>query len=203
MGCHGGFALDEATRRSWYNPEAILQDLHTDNVFADIGCGDGFFSILAAKKVGEKGKVYAVDIDASAIEKLKHKAQTNDIHNITSIVGAAENAIFCVKCADFVFFSMVLHDFDDPTRVLKNSKQMLKLSGRLIDLDWKKQEMPFGPPVRIRFSEEKATDLIEDAGLRVVSVKDAGSYHYIVTAMVYLSTIRIAQQQRKTPASLA
>lgn len=155
MGCHGGFALDEATRRSWYNPEAFLQDLRTGNVFADIGCGDGFFSVLAAKKVGEKGKVYAVDIDASAIEKLKHKAQTNDIHNITSIVGAAEDAIFCVKCADFVFFSMVLHDFDDPAKVLKNSKHMLKLSGRLIDLDWKKQEMPFGPPVRIRFSEEE------------------------------------------------
>ena len=76
MGCHGGFSLDEATRRSWYNPEAILQDLHLGMTFADIGCGDGFFSILAAKKVGETGKVYAVDIDPSGIEKLKQQSQT-------------------------------------------------------------------------------------------------------------------------------
>ncbi len=40
-------------------------------VFVDVGCGDGFFSILAAKKVGAKGRVYAVDIDPLGIEKLK------------------------------------------------------------------------------------------------------------------------------------
>jgi len=182
MSCHGGFALDEATRRSWYNPEAILQDLRSGMIFADIGCGDGFFSILAAKKVGEKGKVYAVDMDASAIERLKHKAKAESLKNITAKVGAAEETVFCSKCADFVFYSMVLHDFSDPTEVLQNAKQMLKSNGQLVDLDWKKQEMPFGPPVKIRFSEEQASSLIQNAGFQVGGVKDAGNYHYILTA---------------------
>jgi ubiquinone/menaquinone biosynthesis C-methylase UbiE len=182
MVCHGGFALDEATRRSWYNPEAILQDLRSGMVFMDIGCGDGFFSILAAKKVGEKGKVYAVDIDASAIERFKHKAKAESLKNITDKVGAAEETVFCSKCADFVFYSMVLHDFADPAEVLQNAKQMIKPNGRLVDLDWKKQEMPFGPPVKIRFSEEHVASLIRNAGFQVDSVKDAGSYHYIVIA---------------------
>jgi ubiquinone/menaquinone biosynthesis C-methylase UbiE len=71
LGCHGGFSLDEATRRSWYNPDAILKDLRFGMVLVDVGCGDGFFSILAAKKVGDKGRVYAVDIDSKAIAKLK------------------------------------------------------------------------------------------------------------------------------------
>lgn len=182
MVCHGGFSLDEATRRSWYNPEAILQDLRSGMVFADIGCGDGFFSILAAKKVGEKGKVYAVDIDASAIERLKHKAKAEGLKNITTKVGAAEETVFCNKCVDFVFYSMVLHDFADPAKVLQNAKQMIKPVGQMIDLDWKKQEMPFGPPARIRFSEEQASSLIQHAGFRVAIVNDAGSYHYIVIA---------------------
>jgi ubiquinone/menaquinone biosynthesis C-methylase UbiE len=182
MGCHGGFSLDEATRRSWYNPDAILKDLDAGMVFMDIGCGEGFFTILAAKKVGETGKVYAVDIDASAVEKVKYKAQAAGLKNITAKVGRAEDTVFCTKCADFVFSSMDLHDFDDPAKVLKNAKQMLKPTGRLIDLDWKKQEMPFGPPVAIRFSEEKASELMESAGFTVAKVKDAGPYHYIVTA---------------------
>ena len=76
MGCHGGFSLDEATRRSWYNPDALLNDLRSGMTFADIGCGDGYFTLLAAKKVGETGKVYAVDIDPEGIEKLTSKAKT-------------------------------------------------------------------------------------------------------------------------------
>jgi len=182
MGCHGGFSLDETTRRSWYNPEAILQDLQAGMVFVDIGCGDGFFSILAAKKVGGNGKVYSVDIDASAIEKLKQKTNAECLKNITAKVGKAEEMVFCRECADFVFFSMDLHDFSDPAKVLQNAKQMIKLNGRLIDLDWKKQEIPFGPPVAIRFSEEKAVGLMRFAGFTVTSVRDAGPYHYVVTA---------------------
>ena len=65
MGCHGGFSLDEATRRSWFNPETILETagLRSGMVFVDVGCGDGFFTIMAAQVVGPKGMVYAVDTD--------------------------------------------------------------------------------------------------------------------------------------------
>ncbi len=182
MGCHGGFSLDEAVRRSWYNPEDVLQDLAAGMVFADIGCGDGFFSILAAKKIGAKGKVYSVDVDASAIEKLKRKAENEGLKNITVKVGAAEETVFFIRSVDFVFFSMVLHDFVDPTKVLQNARKMIKPTGRLVDLDWKKQEMAFGPPVRIRFSEEYASTLIQEAGFEVDNLKDAGKYHYILTA---------------------
>jgi ubiquinone/menaquinone biosynthesis C-methylase UbiE len=182
VGCHGGFSLDEATRRSWYNPDAILKELQPRTVFVDVGCGDGFFSILAAKKVGEKGKVYAVDIDASAIDKVKLKAKAEGLKNITSKAGKAEDTVFCKSCADFIFYSMDLHDFSDPVKVLQNAKQMIKPNGQLLDLDWKKIEMPFGPPVTIRFSEKKASDLIESAGFNVTDVRDAGRYHYLITA---------------------
>ncbi len=180
MTCHGGFALDEATRRSWYNPEAVLQDLSSGMVFADIGCGDGFFTVLAAKKVGELGKVYAVDADASAIKKLKFRAEVEGLKNITAKIGMGEETVFCVKCVDFVFYSMVLHDFADPVKVLRNARQMIKTGGRLIDLDWKKQEMPLGPPARIRFSEEQASNLMKIAGFQIEKIMEAGNYHYVV-----------------------
>jgi ubiquinone/menaquinone biosynthesis C-methylase UbiE len=182
MRCHGGFALEEAKRRSWYNPEAILQDLDQGMTFVDVGCGDGFFSLLAAKKVGDNGKVYAVDIDASAIEKLKNHAKAEGIGNIDAKVGSAEYTVFCVGCADMVFFSMNLHDFDDPAKVLSNALKMVKSTGCLIDLDWKKQQMAFGPPFSIRFSEEKVCELLKNAGFKVDSMVDVGPYHYVVTA---------------------
>ena len=184
MSCRGGFSLDEATRRSWYNPEEILETagLRRGMTFVDVGCGDGFFSLLAAEFVGESGKVHAVDIDSSAIEWLKNKAVEKGFHNISAKVGTAEETTFCKNCADVVFYCMVLHDFRNLALVLRNAKAMIKPLGTLVNLDWKKQEMPFGPPTHIRFSIEQAKDFLAKAGFHVQSAKDAGQYHYVITA---------------------
>jgi ubiquinone/menaquinone biosynthesis C-methylase UbiE len=184
MGCHGGFSLDENVRRSWYSPEAVLKEAGVCEgvTFVDVGCGEGFFTLLAAKIANGSGRIYAVDTDASAIEKLKRKAQEKGIKTIQAIVGAAEETVFCAGCADVVFFSMVLHDFADPAKVLHNAKIMLKPKGTMLDLDWKKKEMTFGPPFEVRFSERKASDLIIKAGLKVHSIREVGPHHYIITA---------------------
>jgi ubiquinone/menaquinone biosynthesis C-methylase UbiE len=158
-----------------------LQDLRSGMTFVDVGCGEGFFTFLAAKQVGKQGKVFAVDVDSSAIQKLKNKADAEGLKNITAKVGSGEETVFCNKCADVIFYSIVLHDFSDPAKVLKNARLMVKSDGRLIDLDWKKQEMHFGPPVEIRFNEEQASNLIRNAGFQIDNVKSVGSYHYVVT----------------------
>jgi len=132
---------EETLRRKWRKPEITLKDigLRSGMVFMDVGCGDGFFTIPAAQVVGEKGVVYAVDIDASAIEKLKDKAAEKGLKNINAEIGAAEETVFCEECADIVFYGRVLHDFRDPAKVLRNAKRMLKPAGTLVDLDWKKK----------------------------------------------------------------
>jgi ubiquinone/menaquinone biosynthesis C-methylase UbiE len=184
MGCHGGFSLDESIRRSWFNPEELMADvgLRSGMVLVDVGSGEGFFTMLAAQIVGEKGKVYAVDSDASAIERLKRKVAENGLANVKAVVAEAEETVFCEACADIVFYSIVLHDFRDPAQVLQNAKRMLKPSGRLVDLDWKKKRMAFGPPVQIRFSEEQASALMENAGFGIESAKSIGPYHYVIIA---------------------
>jgi ubiquinone/menaquinone biosynthesis C-methylase UbiE len=184
MSCHGHFFVEDAVRRRWHKPEAILKEigLGSGMVFMDIGSGDGFFTIPAAQLVGEKGKVYAVDIDASAIDRLKNKAAKKGVTNLTVKVGAAEETVFCEECADIVFFGLVLHDFRDPARVLHNARRMIKSAGKLVNLDFKKKTTLFGPPVKIRFSEEQASSLIEQAGFTVADVREAGRNFYIIAA---------------------
>jgi hypothetical protein len=72
---------------------------------------------------------------------------------------------------------------------LRNAKRMLKPSGKLVDLDWKKKSTVFGPPLQIRFSEEQASNLIKQAGFSVESVEDLESNFYIVTAKPQSSLI--------------
>jgi ubiquinone/menaquinone biosynthesis C-methylase UbiE len=183
MSSHRYFG-EEALRRKWHNPGITLKSIGVSAgmVFVDVGCGDGFFAIPAAQLVGEKGVVYAVDIEASAIERLRDKAAEKGLKNVTAKVGEAEETVFCEECADIVFYSRVLHDFKDPAKVLHNAKRMLKAAGTLVDLDWKKKPTVLGPPVRIRFSEEQAASLIKAAGFTIESVKAVGRNFYIVTA---------------------
>jgi ubiquinone/menaquinone biosynthesis C-methylase UbiE len=173
----------EGAIRKWHHPAISLESLglREGMTFMDIGCGYGFFTIPAAQIVGETGKVYAVDIDAASINQLKRDAAEKGLKNIHTEVVAAEETVFCRECADIVFYNTVLHDFRDPAKVLRNAKTMIKPSGKLVNVDWKKKPTAFGPPLQIRFSEEQAANLIKQAGFTIESVKDLESDFYIVT----------------------
>src|SRR5665647_622919 len=172
------FRSDDTERRQWQDPEKILSSIGVEQgmVFVDIGCGDGYFALPAARKVGHRGKVYANDIDPGAIGRLHIQAEKEGLNHIFADVKAAEETMVCEECADRVFFGIDLHDFADAAVVLRNAKKMLRPSGLLIDLDWKDEPMLFGPPPEKRFSVEKAKNLITSAGFRIISVRESGPY---------------------------
>jgi ubiquinone/menaquinone biosynthesis C-methylase UbiE len=178
------FRHDDEERKNWQDPEAILAEvgLGPGMVFADLGCGEGFFALPAARIVGKDGRVYALDIDAESIDLLKEAAGEEGLENITAVAGAGESTVLREACADIVFFGTVLHDFADAAAVLRNARTMISPAGRLIDLDWKKEPMELGPPVEIRFDEGTASRLISGAGFVIEESREIGPYHYIVSA---------------------
>jgi ubiquinone/menaquinone biosynthesis C-methylase UbiE len=181
---HRPGAYNDENRRQWQDPEAVLKEigLKAGDTFIDIGCGEGFFAVPAAAVVGKGGRVYGLDVRPAAIERLRQKASAAGQENLQLTVGRGEENVLCRACADFVFFGIALHDFAEPSLVLANAARMLKPGGKLVNLDWKKEPMPLGPPVEIRFSPEKASRLIESAGFKVLTVKDSGLYHYLIIA---------------------
>jgi ubiquinone/menaquinone biosynthesis C-methylase UbiE len=174
--------FDEKERRKWQNPETILADigLKPGMTFLDIGCGNGFFTLPAARIVGSLGIVFGLDSSPIAISEIQARADKEDLHNIQLRIGNAEETVVCEGCADLIFYGIVLHDFQDARIVLENALRMLKPKGRLADLDWKKIEMPFGPPLSVRFDEATAAGLIESAGFKIESVKDCGEFNYLI-----------------------
>ncbi|WP_292518538.1 class I SAM-dependent methyltransferase [Methanoculleus sp.] len=176
---------DEAARRRWQHPESVLEGigLADGDTFIDVGCGDGFFALPAARMVGPHGRVCGIDIDAEALDLLQDKAFGEGLDNVILHPGMAEEVILCDGCADIVFFGIALHDFADPVRVLRNAKRMAAPEGRIVDVDWKKEPLPLGPPAAKKFSTEHAASLMAEAGLRVTGIVESGPYHYIVTAV--------------------
>jgi ubiquinone/menaquinone biosynthesis C-methylase UbiE len=178
------FQSSDPERRQWQNPEEILTGagLRQGMTFIDIGCAEGFFSIPAAYIVGSTGKVYAFDINEEATHQLSIQARVEHLDHLIPLMGTGEDTVLCEGGADMVFFGIDLHDFDDPEKVLQNARIMLKPGGKLVDLDWRAKPMEFGPPLKKRFSKEKAMALIESAGFQLLSADEAGPYHYIVIA---------------------
>ena len=177
--------VDESARRLWQNPEPILRGigLAAGATFIDVGCGDGFFTLPAARMVGPHGRVCGIDIDAGALDRLGERARSEGFEKIILRRGRAEEIVLCGGCAEIVFFGIDLHDFDDPVQVLLNAKEMVAPEGVIVDLDWKKEPLPLGPPARMKFTTEHAAALMAEAGLRVTMVAESGPYHYIITAV--------------------
>ena len=176
--------IDETARREWQNPEIVLKTLGLKPgfIFVDVGCGDGFFTLPAARLVGPAGKVLGIDISSQAIDSIRKKARKEGLANLELIIGKAEEVVPCSACADVVFFGNVLHDFQIPTKVVNNARSMVKPIGKLANLDWKKTLTDFGPPLAKRFDQATAMGLIESAGFKVESVSESGNYHYLIIA---------------------
>ena len=131
----------------------------------------------------KSGKVYGIDVNSDYVNELRENAAKENLNNIDLTVGKAEVVVVCEGCADIVFFGVVLHDFEDASKVLRNANRMLKPNGQLFNLDWKKERIDIGPQFQKRFSEDYAAELIKAAGFIVENIKPSGRYHYLISAI--------------------
>ena len=122
--------IDDSDRRKMMDPDVILPKigLRPGMTLVDVGCGQGFFALPAARIAGPNGQVYGIDIDTEALDLLGHRASEAGM-NIRILQGEAEKTIACEGCADIVFFGISLHDFEEPEKVLDNAWRMLKPEG--------------------------------------------------------------------------
>lgn len=130
----------------------------------------------SAARPGISGRVCGIDIDAEALDLLQERAVREGLDNIVLYRGMAAEIVLCNSCADIVFFGIDLHDFVDPVRVLRNAEEMVTPDGVIVDLDWRKEPLPFGPPTGKKFSTEHAAALMAEAGLEVRMIEDSGPY---------------------------
>jgi len=175
--------------------ETLLKlGLKEGQVFADIGCGTGFFTIPAAKIVGSRGKVYALDIAPEMLE-----AAGQRLKDCRQILGPEEpgpmnNVIFKLSeenklplengSVDVVFLALVLHELEDYQKFFREAKRVLKPGGRAVMVEWKKEAMEMGPPVEERLSPMETAGILKANGFEPVETVDIGVAHYGVIGKV-------------------
>lgn len=106
---------------------------------ADVGAGSGFMAELFAKLVGEKGKVFAIDINPTMMQHLAEKAKKNGLSNLETVVCDERSINLPPRSVDVVFVCDTYHHFAYPAETLKSIREALRPNGQLIVVDLKKE----------------------------------------------------------------
>ena len=106
--------------------------LKKDDHILDFGCRHGTYSIPAAKIIGDKGRVYAIDKEKSSLDELMKRSSGNNLFNITAIQGTEQVIHLLEKNnLDMILLYDVYHLIQDRTTFLSNLHTLLKPSGIL------------------------------------------------------------------------
>ncbi|MGI8741675.1 MAG: class I SAM-dependent methyltransferase [Bryobacteraceae bacterium] len=174
MGVGGADWLERSEREKEEAPSAAIESLGIQKGMniADVGAGTGYFSIRLARRVGPAGKVYANDIQPEMLDKLREKTQNEGITNIETVLGSEADPKLPPGKMDIVIMVDVYHELSQPQAMLQKIRASLKPNGRLILLEYRKEDpaIPIRPEHKMSVAEVKTE--VEAEGFKLDKVLD-------------------------------
>jgi predicted methyltransferase len=131
-------AWEWKTRDTWQRPQEVMDalDLKNGSAVADVGCGDGYFTFRLAERVGTAGKVYAVDIKASDIKKIRKQAAKEKLPQIAALVGDGDDPHLPPGALDAILVVKAYHEFTAYDAMLGHFLAALKPGGKFGVIDY-------------------------------------------------------------------
>jgi predicted methyltransferase len=142
MGMAGADWLVRPEREAEENPEGALDaiQLRPGMTVADIGAGVGYMTLRMARRVGPKGKVYAVDLQPQMLDGLRENAAKAKLNNIQPVLGEVADPKLPAGQMDLILLVDVYHEFSQPQEMLRRMHAALKPEGRLVLLEYRKED---------------------------------------------------------------
>lgn len=148
---------------------------------ADIGAGSGHHTIHLAKRVGDTGRIYAIDVQKDLLARIKSEAHHHKIHNI-EIVWADIEKLGATRIKDNLIdraiLSNVLFQLEDKRGAVGEIKRILRQGGKLVVVDWSDSFSQLGPHKNMVISPLETVALFSAHGFEKEREFDAGSHHY-------------------------
>ena len=126
--------MESRFRYKFFSPDHILQgaDLLPGQTVLEVGCGTGFFTLPAARIIGEKGRLVALDILAESVEEVSRKVQSAGIRNVQVVKGNTMDT--CQEALSYdtvLLFGVIPVPMLPLARLLPEMRHILKLDGTL------------------------------------------------------------------------
>jgi precorrin-6B methylase 2 len=114
--------------------------LKPGDVVADIGAGSGYHTFRLAKTVGDKGKVYAVEIQQEMIDLIDRKAKRQKRTNIETVMGTEADPKLPPNSCDLILLVDVYHEFSHPYEMTQAMVKALKPGGRIAFVEFRLED---------------------------------------------------------------
>ena len=142
MGYPGADWLERGSREQEERPDLLLAalELKPGMTVADVGAGTGYYSWQIAARIGETGRVHAVDVQPQMIALLKERMQRRGVRNVLPVLGSPTDTGLAPDSIDLALMVDVYHELDHPREILDSVMRALRPGGRLVLVEYRAED---------------------------------------------------------------
>ena len=186
MGYQGAPWLERGEREEEEAPDVALDVLKIPKgaAVADIGAGSGYITVRLAARVGPSGRVFANDVQPQMLNILARRLSNSRITNVTLIEGTFDDPKLPPASVDLAIMVDVYHELSQPQAILRHLRESLKPGGRLVLLEYRKEDptVPIKPEHKMSVAEAKME--VEAEGFTLSKVDEALPRQHILIFVV-------------------
>jgi ubiquinone/menaquinone biosynthesis C-methylase UbiE len=175
MGWQGAPWLERPERLEEEEPDTALDVLKIarGSTVADIGAGSGFMTMRLASRVGTDGKVYANDVQPEMLQILQRRIDRAHVTNVVLVQGVTDDPKLPASTMDLELMVDVYHELSRPQEMLRALRTALKPAGRLVLLEYRKEDpaIPIKPDHKMSVREAKLE--VEAEGFALAQVDES------------------------------
>lgn len=173
--------FDDPKRDAWQKPEEVVRwlALAPTDVVVDLGAGTGYFTLRLARAV-PKGKVIALDVEANMVKFVEERAKKENVSNVFARVTPTDRAAI-EEPANLVLVVNTYHHLTDRKPYFGALAKSLAPKGRVVVVDFRKGDLPVGPPDGHKLAPENVSEELKAAGLTLCAQLDTLPYQYVLS----------------------
>lgn len=146
----------------------------------DMGSGNGFYTIPIAEKVGENGRVYAVEIQQEMLDMLAQRAGVKGLKNIEGILGTPVDPKLPDGQLDLILCVDVYHEFDRPEPMLAAMHKSLKADGVVALVEFREEDPKVPIKPEHKMSKKQILKEWEGNGFKLVREFDGLPWQHVM-----------------------
>jgi len=142
MGAAGADWLTREDRGKFEQPEKVLDALKIEPgmTVADVGAGNGYFTLRLARRVKDSGRVFAVDIQQGMLDLLENNKRREGLKNIELVLSTPTDPRLPAAALDLALLVDVYHEFQQPEEMVAGIRASLKSDGVLVLVEYRGED---------------------------------------------------------------